>query len=89
MSTTCQCGGKPQEIVTDSYAVVLQCPDCGRRSPLPPIDDQREQKGVANLPPLDPSKARDAVGKVFGVSGKTVDHGKSGWPGSWGTLVAR
>jgi hypothetical protein len=41
MSTCCD---KPmREIVTDNYAVVLQCPDCGRRAPVPSLDDQREQ----------------------------------------------
>lgn len=31
---------------------------------------------VENLPQLEPSKARDEVGKAFGVSGKSVDHAK-------------
>lgn len=29
---------------------------------------------VENLPHMDNSKARDAAGKEFGVSGKSVDH---------------
>jgi hypothetical protein len=33
----------------------------------------RHGEGVANLPPLDSSKARDAAGKAVGVSGRTVD----------------
>lgn len=35
-----------------------------------------KNKGVENLPPLEPAKARDAAGKAFGVSGKSVDHAK-------------
>jgi len=37
-----------------------------------------EQAGasVENLPQLDSGKARDAAGKAFGVSGKSVDHAK-------------
>jgi ParB-like chromosome segregation protein Spo0J len=35
-----------------------------------------KNKGVENFPPLEPVKARDAAGKAFGVSGKSVDHAK-------------
>ena len=31
---------------------------------------------VENLPPSQPTKSRDAAGKAFGVSGKSVDHAK-------------
>jgi len=43
-------------------------------------DRQKVRKGnqagatVENLPQLDSGKARDAVGKAIGVSGKTIDH---------------
>lgn len=41
----------------------------------------RERQGkrndlVENLPPSEPTKARDAAGKAFGVSGKSVDFAK-------------
>lgn len=37
---------------------------------------KRNNSKVENLPPLETSKARDAAGKAFGVSGRSVDFAK-------------
>lgn len=38
--------------------------------------NQPQSQKVENLPPIETSKSRDAAGKAFGVSGKSVDHAK-------------